>query len=106
MLTMAFGESTSSQKCVYKWYKCFTEAREDVNIMTMNVLELQTRQEAKHRNKKKKIVLKNRQITIREVTRVIGISIGSCHAIFSIFSDVLGMKSACSSEACFEIAEL
>ena len=31
MLTMAFGESTLSQKSVYKWYKRFIEGREDVD---------------------------------------------------------------------------
>ncbi|OFC60206.1 hypothetical protein BBW68_14925 [Candidatus Erwinia dacicola] len=31
MLTVAFGESTLSQKSVYKWYKRFTEGREDVD---------------------------------------------------------------------------
>ena len=28
---MAFGESTLSQKSVYKWYKRFTKGREDVD---------------------------------------------------------------------------
>ena len=37
----------------------------------------------------KKIVIKNRQITIREVSEDVGISVGSCHAIFS---DILGLK--------------
>lgn len=35
------------------------------------------------------MVMKNRRITIREVAEDVGISTGSCHAIFS---DVLGMK--------------
>ena len=36
-----------------------------------------------------KIIMENRQITIREVAEDIGISVGSCHAIFS---DILGLK--------------
>ena len=88
MLTVAFGESTLSKKNVYKWYKLFTEGREDVNddarpgrpsTSTTNENEAV-----------KKIVMENRQITIREVAEDVGISVGSCHAIFS---DVLGMKS-------------
>ena len=31
MMTAAFGESTLIKKHVYKWYKRFTEGREDVN---------------------------------------------------------------------------
>ena len=37
----------------------------------------------------KKIVMKNCRITIREVAEDVGISIGSCYAIFS---DILGLK--------------
>ena len=37
----------------------------------------------------KKIVLGNRRITIREVAEDVGISVGSCH---EIFSDNLGMR--------------
>ena len=39
----------------------------------------------------KKVILDNRQITIREVADDVGISFGSCQAIFM---DVLGMKRA------------
>jgi len=87
MLTAAFGESTLSKKNVYKWYKLFTEGREDVNddarsgrpstsITDENVEEV------------KKIVMENRRIT-REVVEDVSISVGSYH---TIFSDVLGMK--------------
>ena len=31
MMTVAFGESTLIKKHIYKWYKRFTEGREDVN---------------------------------------------------------------------------
>ena len=31
MLKLAYGECTVSQKSVYKWYKLFTEGREEVN---------------------------------------------------------------------------
>ena len=39
----------------------------------------------------KKMILDNRRITIREVADDVGISFGSCQAIFT---DVLGMKCA------------
>ena len=31
MMTVAFGESTLIKKHVYKWYRRFSEGREDVN---------------------------------------------------------------------------
>ena len=31
MLKVSYGEFTVSQKSVYKWYKLFTEGREEVN---------------------------------------------------------------------------
>ena len=31
MLKVAYGKCTVSQKSVYKWYKLFTEGREEVN---------------------------------------------------------------------------
>ena len=37
------------------------------------------------------MILNNHQITIREVTDDVGISLGSCQ---TIFTDVLGMKGA------------
>ena len=37
----------------------------------------------------KKMVMENRRITIREVAEDVGISVGSCHAIFS---DILSLK--------------
>ena len=88
MLTVAFGESTMSKTRVYEWYKRFKEGREDVedddrpgrpstSITDDNVEQV------------KKMILENRRITIREVADDVGISFGSCQAIFS---DVLGMK--------------
>lgn len=88
MLTVAFGESTLSQKSVYKWYKRFTEGREDVDDDERpGVATTSTSEE--NIETVKKIILENRRITIREVAEDVGISIGSCHAIFS---NVLGMK--------------
>lgn len=88
MLTVAFGESTLSKKNVYKWYKLFTEGREDVND-DARPGRPSTSTTDENVEAVKKIVMENRRITIREVAEDVGISVGSCHAIFS---DVLGMK--------------
>ncbi|XP_011859147.1 PREDICTED: putative uncharacterized protein FLJ37770 [Vollenhovia emeryi] len=88
MLTVAYGEATLSQSNVYRWYKMFSEGREDVNdeeragrpstsITDENIDEV------------KKIVLANRRITVREVAKDLNISISSCH---SIFTNDLGMR--------------
>ena len=88
MLTVAFGESTLSKKSVYKWYKLFTEGREDVND-DARPGRPSTSTTDENVEAVKNIVKKNRRITIREVAEDVGISVGSCH---EIFSDVLGMK--------------
>ncbi|XP_011873819.1 PREDICTED: putative uncharacterized protein FLJ37770, partial [Vollenhovia emeryi] len=85
MLTVAYGEATLNQSNVYRWYKMFSEGREDVNdeeragrpstsITDENIDEV------------KKIVLANRRITVREVAEDLNISIGS------IFTNDLGMR--------------
>ena len=85
MLKVAYGECTISQKRVYKWYKLFTEGREeDARPGRPSTWTTSENTEAV-----KKIVMENRRITIREVAEDVGISVGSCHAIFS---DILGLK--------------
>ncbi|XP_025262232.1 protein GVQW3-like [Camponotus floridanus] len=88
MLTAAFGESTLSKKNVYKWYKLFTEGREDVND-DARPGRPSTSTTDDNVEAVKKIVMENRRIIIREVAEDVGISVGSCHAIFS---GVLGMQ--------------
>ena len=82
MLKVAYGECTVSQKSVYKWYKLFTDGREEVNddgrpgrpsTLTTN----------ENTAAVKKIVMENRQITIREVAEDVDISVASCYAILS-----------------------
>ena len=88
MLKVAYGECTVSQKSVYKWYKLFTEGREEVKD---DARPRQPSTSTTHENTEgvKKIVMENRRITIREVAEDVDISVGSCHAIFS---NILGMK--------------
>ena len=88
MLKVAYGECTVSRKSVYKWYKLFTEGREEVND-DARPGQPSTSTTSENTKAVKKIVMENRRITIREVTEDVGISVGSCHAIFS---DILGLK--------------
>jgi AraC-like DNA-binding protein len=74
-----------SKTRVYESYKRFKEGREvveDDDRPSKSTTDDNVEQV-------KKMILKNRQITIREVADDVGISFGSCQAIFS---DVLGMK--------------
>ena len=88
MLNVAFGESAMSKPRVYEWYKRFKEGREDVGD-DERPAPATTSTTEENIEKVKKLVLANRRITIREVADDVGISIGSCHAIFT---DVLGMR--------------
>ena len=88
MLKVAYGECTVCQKSIYKWYKLFTGRQEEVNDNARpgrpSTLTTNENTEAV-----KKIVMETRRITIREVAEDVGISVGSCHAIFS---DIWGLK--------------
>ena len=88
MLTVAYGESALSTKNVYKWYKLFQDGREDVDDEPRSGRP-STSTTDDNVEAVKKIVLENRRITVREVAEDVGISIGSCHAIFS---NNLGMR--------------
>ena len=88
MLKVAYGDCTVSQKSVYKWYKLFTEGREEVND-DARPGRPSTSTTSENTKAVKKIVMENRRITIREVAEDVGISVGSCHAILS---DILGLK--------------
>ena len=88
MLTKTFFESTISRTQVQLWYNRFKKDREDVNddacpgrpsssTTDKNIEAVNT------------MILDNRRITIREVADAIGVSFGSCQAIFTA---VLGMK--------------
>ena len=85
---MAYGEFTVNQKNIHKWYKLFTEGREEVND-DARPGRPSTSTTNENTEAVKKIVMENRRIPIREVTENVGISVGSCHAIFSV---ILGLK--------------
>ena len=88
MLKVAYGECTVSQKSVYKWYKLFTEGREEVND-DARPGRPGTSTTNENTEAVKKIFIENRRITIREVSEDVSISVGSYHVIFS---DILGLK--------------
>ncbi|XP_032668800.1 uncharacterized protein LOC116842993, partial [Odontomachus brunneus] len=71
-----------------KWYKRFQEGREDVED-DERPGRLSTSTTDDNVEKVKKMIMDNCRITIREVADDVGISFGSCQAIFS---DILGMK--------------
>ena len=69
MLKVAYGECTVSHKSIYKWYKLFTEGREEVND---NARPGRPSTSTTNENTEavKKIVMENRRITIRKVLRL------------------------------------
>ncbi|UYV80686.1 hypothetical protein LAZ67_19001393, partial [Cordylochernes scorpioides] len=88
MLTVAYGEATLDQSNVYRWYKMFSEGREDVNDEGRAGRPSTSTTDEKI-NEVEKMILANRRITVREVAEDLNISIGSCH---SIFINDLGMR--------------
>ena len=88
ILTKAYSESAMSKTRVYEWYKHFQDGREDVeNDERPGRPSTSTTDE--NVEKVKEMVMNHRRITIRDVADDVGISIGSCH---KIFSNVSGMK--------------
>ena len=88
MLRKAFGNSTMSQKNVYKWYKDFKEGRERVDDLERSGRP-STSTDDQHVNKVKEIVLKNRRLTVKDLADMIGISEGS---VKTILKDHLGLR--------------
>ena len=62
MLKVAYGECTVSQKSFYKWYKLFTEGREEVND-DARPGRPSTSTSNENTEAVKKIVMENRRIT-------------------------------------------
>ncbi|UYV60871.1 hypothetical protein LAZ67_1002648 [Cordylochernes scorpioides] len=88
ILTVAYGEATLDRNNVYRWYKMFSEGREDVNDEERAGRPSTSTTDEKI-NEVEKMILANRRITVREVAEELNISIGSCH---SIFINDLGMR--------------
>ncbi|UYV75597.1 hypothetical protein LAZ67_13000696 [Cordylochernes scorpioides] len=88
MLTVTYEEATLDRSNVYRWYKMFSECREDVNDEE-RARRPSTSTTDEKINEVEKMILDNRRITVREVAEDLNISIGSCH---SIFINDLGMR--------------
>ena len=88
MLTKAYDASAMSKKRVYERYKRFQNGREDVEDDERPGRPSRSTTD-ENMEKVKEMVMNDRRITIREVADDVGISIGSCH---EIFSSALGMK--------------
>ena len=80
MLSVAYGEDVLSKKNIYKWYKLFQAGREDVHDERRSGRP-STSTTNENVEAVKKLVLENRRVTIKEVAKEVGISVGSCHAI-------------------------
>ncbi|KAG5320519.1 SETMR methyltransferase, partial [Acromyrmex heyeri] len=72
MLTVAYGEATLDRSNVYRWYKMFSEGREDVNDEE-RAGRPSTSTTDENIDEVKKIVLANRRITVREVAEDLNI---------------------------------
>ncbi|UYV84567.1 hypothetical protein LAZ67_X002630 [Cordylochernes scorpioides] len=81
MLTVAYGEANLDRSNVYRWYKIFSEGREDVNDEERAGRPSTSTTDEKT-NEVEKMILANRRITVREVAEDLNISIGSCHSNF------------------------
>ena len=77
-----------SKTRVYEWYKCFQDGCEDVEDDERPGRH-STSTTDENVEKVKEMVMNDCRITIREIADDVGISIGSCH---DIFSNVLDMK--------------
>ena len=88
ILIKAYGESAMGKTRVYEWYKRFQDGREDVED-DERPGHPSTSTTDENVEKVKEMVMNDCRITIREVADDVGISIGSCH---KIFSNVLSMK--------------
>ncbi|UYV84446.1 hypothetical protein LAZ67_X002198 [Cordylochernes scorpioides] len=81
MLTVAYGEATLDRSNVYRWYKMFSEGREEVNDEERAGRPRISTTDEKI-NEVEKMILANRRITVKEVAEDLNITIGSCHSIF------------------------
>lgn len=88
MLQKTYGESCMSKTQAYEWYKAFKEGREVVIDLPRSGRP-STSTNDENIDKIKKLVLKNRRMSLRELAQEVNISFKSVH---NIMTDILGMK--------------
>ena len=74
MLTVAYGQATLDKSNVYRWYKMFSEGREEMSDDERSGRP-STSTTDEYIDEVKKLVLANRRITVREVAEDLNISI-------------------------------
>ncbi|XP_053949178.1 uncharacterized protein LOC128857446 [Anastrepha ludens] len=89
MLQKAFGDSTMSQKNVYKWYKDFKEEGHERLDDLERSGRPSTSTDDQHVNKVKELVFKTRRLTDKDHTDMIGVSEGP---VKTILKDHLGLR--------------
>ena len=86
----AFGNSTMSQKNVYKWYKDFKKGRERVDdLKRPGRPSISTGEQ--HVNKIKELVQKNRRWTVRDLTDISRQSRSKIKVMLRVFFDYRGV---------------
>ena len=78
----AYSEDYMSRTQCYEWFKRFKEGRMSVGEDPWLGL-LSTSTNADHVERVRAVIRGNRRLTVREVDDEVGISIGSCHQIFT-----------------------
>jgi len=82
LLNQAYGEDCMGQTHCYEWFKCFKAGR-----MSVGEDPRPGRPSTSTSNDRVErvcaVICGNRRLTVRKVADEVGISIGSCHQIFS-----------------------
>ncbi|KAL7633988.1 UNVERIFIED_CONTAM: hypothetical protein RMT77_015949 [Armadillidium vulgare] len=89
LLRAEFGDDSIRRSCVYDWYSRFKSGRMSVEDLDRSGRPLTSRTSEKI-EKVRKVIEQDRRISFQEISRIIGISHGSCHRIVR---DDLQMRS-------------
>jgi len=82
LLKQAYGEDFMSRSQCYEWFKHFKEGRMSVGEDS-RLERPSTSTNEDHVETVRAVTRRNRRLTVREVADEVGVSIGSCHQIFT-----------------------
>jgi len=82
LLNQAYGEDCMSRTHCYEWFKLFKEGRMSVGEGTRPG-QPSTSTNNDHAERVHAVIHGNHRLTVREVADKVGISIGSCHQMFT-----------------------